>query len=97
MALGLMVGVQSWIRLGSAEDKESATRHGAARIALILASIAAYGVLWYFIDFRVTTFLLFAGLVAIGGGRGWKAFLLFPAIATAVLYVFFGLLLKVPL
>lgn len=98
IVLSLLIAAETWLRPpGSGEEQESSTRRGAARIALIFLLIAVYGVLWYFIDFRVSTFLLFTGLVAINGGRGWKAFLLFPAITTAVLYLFFDLLLKVPL
>jgi len=75
----------------------SATRQGAWRLATMLASIAGYGVLWYFVDFRVSTAILFAALTWLGGGRGWKALVLFPIGATALLYLLFGVLLRVPL
>lgn len=69
---------------------------GAVRIVLTFAAVAAYGVLWQFFDFRVVTFLLVAGLVAVGGGRGWKSLLLFPLIVMLVLWGLFGVLLRVP-
>lgn len=76
---------------------ESATRQGSQRLALMLATILGYGVLWYFVDFRVSTAILFVALTWLGGGRGWKALILFPVLATAVLYFLFGVLLRVPL
>jgi len=75
----------------------SATRQGAWRLATMLASIAGYGVLWYFVDFRVSTAILFVALTWLGGGRGWKALILFPIGVTAILYLLFGVLLRVPL
>ena len=79
------------------DEPEAATRQGAWRLAAMLASIAGYGVLWYFVDFRVSTAVLFAALTWLGGGRGWKALLLFPIGVTAILYLLFGVLLRVPL
>ena len=76
---------------------EEATREGTWRLTAMLASIVGYGVLWYFIDFRVSTTLLFIALTWLGGGRGWKALLLFPIVVTAILYLLFGVLLRVPL
>ncbi|UCR90297.1 tripartite tricarboxylate transporter TctB family protein [Mycetocola spongiae] len=78
-------------------DIEEPTRLGVIRVISFLATIAVYGVLWYFIAFPIATFILFAAMVWVLGERGWKALLLFPAVATGVLYVLFGLLLKVPL
>ncbi|MBB6121830.1 tripartite tricarboxylate transporter TctB family protein [Nocardiopsis algeriensis] len=76
---------------------DPATREGAWRLVAMLGSILGYGVLWYFVDFRVSTALLFAALTWIGGGRGWKALLLFPVVVTTVLHLLFGVLLRVPL
>ena len=70
---------------------------GAVRIVLTFAAVAVYGLLWQFFDFRLVTFLLVAGLVAVGGGRGWKSLLLFPLIVMLVLWGLFGVLLRVPL
>lgn len=100
LALSIGLAVQT-LRRPSApvEDgvPESATRQGSQRLALMLAAIVGYGVLWYFVDFRVSTAILFVALTWLGGGRGWKALILFPVLATAVLYVLFGVLLRVPL
>ena len=79
------------------DTPEEATREGAWRLTAMLASIVGYGVLWYFIDFRVSTLVLFIALTWLGGGRGWKALILFPIAATAILYLLFGVLLRVPL
>jgi hypothetical protein len=38
-----------------------------------------------------------AGLVYVTGGRGVRALIVFPAVTTVLLYVIFGLLLRVPL
>lgn len=76
---------------------EEATRQGAWRLTAMLATIVGYGVLWYFIDFRVSTLLLFIALTWLGGGRGWKALILFPITVTAILYLLFGVFLRVPL
>lgn len=69
---------------------------GILRILLTIGSIVVYGVLWHFFDFRIVTLLLVAALVAIGGGRGWKSLILFPAIVTFVLWGLFSVLLRVP-
>ncbi|GLU48223.1 tripartite tricarboxylate transporter TctB family protein [Nocardiopsis ansamitocini] len=97
MGLSLLHAGLSWARPRALEAPEEATRAGAVRLVAILAAILGYGVLWYFVDFRVSTAVLFAGLTYIGGGRGWKALLIFPVITTAVLYLLFGVLLRVPL
>ncbi|RLP77249.1 tripartite tricarboxylate transporter TctB family protein [Mycetocola tolaasinivorans] len=96
--LSLGVAVKEFIAPSAADpDLQPPTRTGIIRVAAFLAIIAVYGVLWYFIAFPVATFALFAAMVWVLGERGWKALLLFPAITTGVLYVLFGLLLKVPL
>lgn len=79
------------------EGLDTPTRLGTIRVIGFLLIIAVYGVIWYFVAFPIATFILFAAMVALLGERNWKALLLFPAIATGVLYVLFGLLLKVPL
>jgi len=81
----------------TAELPDPASRTGALRLTAMLLAVLGYGVLWYFVDFRVSTPVLLAALVHLGGGRGWKALLVFPAVVTAVLYLLFGVLLKVPL
>lgn len=41
--------------------------------------------------------LLLAGLVRLYGGRTWKSLLLFPLLTTALTYLVFGTLLRIPL
>ncbi|WP_051298092.1 tripartite tricarboxylate transporter TctB family protein [Brevibacterium album] len=80
----------------SGGEVEAGSRAGTVRIALVFAAVAAYGAAWLVFDFRLVTALLLAALVAIGGGRGWKGLVLFPLIVTLVLWLLFGLLLRVP-
>lgn len=80
----------------AAEEMPARQPGGERRILLTLTAVLLYGVLWHFLDFRVVTVLLVAALAAIGGGRGWKALVLFPAVVTAVLWTLFGVLLRVP-
>lgn len=95
--LSLGVGIKEAVRPSTNETVESTARGGALKLMLVLAAVIAYGFLWYYVDFRVSTFLFVAALVLILGGRGWRAWLLFPALCMIVLYALFGLLLKVPL
>jgi len=73
------------------------TLGGLLRLALVLALVAGFGLAWYRLHFLLVMPFLLAGLVAVGGGRGLRDLLLVPALATAVLYGVFGLLLRVPL
>lgn len=84
-------------RPAAPDAPEPATRAGALRLASMLLAILGYGVLWYFVDFRVSTTVLVAALTFLAGGRGWKALLAFPVICTMVLYLLFGVLLRVPI
>lgn len=74
-----------------------ATRSGAVRLAVMLAAVVGYGPLWYFVDFRVSTTLLLVALTFVAGERGYKALLVFPVACTTVLYLLFGVLLRVPI
>lgn len=91
----LLVGVA--IRTPDAPSEDAPTKRGIARMLLVLAAVAAYGVAWYFLHFVIVTLLLAAGLTFVLGGRGWRDLVLFPVIVTVVLYGVFGLLLGVPL
>lgn len=100
LGLSIAHGVVSAIRPPTqAEDDGPGelTRSGVLRLLSMLAVIAGYGVLWSFIDFRVSTTILFIALSYLGGGRGWKALIAFPVVATMTLYLLFGVLLRVPL
>lgn len=92
------VGIKELLAPSEPDDAiQPPTRAGAIRVISVFAAIAAYGVIWYFVAFPIATFALFVALVWILGGRGWKALIAFPFMCTLVLYVLFGLLLKVPL
>lgn len=96
--LSVGVAIKEFVVDDRSDDEViAATRLGRVRVAAVIATTFAYGVLWYFLDFRVATFVLVAVLAFIIGGRGWRVLLLFPALVTALLYVLFVLLLKVPL
>ena len=100
LVLSAVLAAGTLLRPGAAVEEdapEAATRQGTWRLTAMLASIAGYGVLWYFVDFRVSTAVLFVALTWLGGGRGWKALILFPIAVTAILYLLFGVLLRVPL
>lgn len=95
------------------EDVTSATRRGWIRCVAAMALSCVFIALWSTLSFSFTvglpglrlTFTAFivvlplyvAGLVAMFGGRGLKALVVFPAIVSVVIYVLFHLLLKVPL
>lgn len=96
--LSVGVAIKDQVSEGKSGDElTAATRLGMIRVAAVIAAAFGYGVLWYFLDFRVATFVLVAGLSYIIGGRGWRALLLFPFLVSLVLYALFVLLLKVPL
>lgn len=78
------------------EELEARRPGGVARIVASLGAVAVYGALWHWLDFRIVTVLLVAGLVAISGGRGWAGLVIFPVVVTTVLWVLFSLLLRVP-
>ncbi|GGM15635.1 MULTISPECIES: tripartite tricarboxylate transporter TctB family protein [Micromonospora] len=79
------------------EDDGPATRSGVVRVAGFLAATVAFGLLWYYVHFLISGLVFVAALIGIAGGRGIKDLLLFPAGVTVVIYVLFGLLLRVPL
>ncbi|GAA3991246.1 tripartite tricarboxylate transporter TctB family protein [Thermobifida alba] len=98
LGLSVLHAALALLRPRSAEElPDAANRAGVLRLTAMLLSILGYGVLWYFVDFRVSTAVLLVALVYLGGGRGWKALLVFPAVVTAVLYLLFGVLLRVPI
>lgn len=81
----------------SGDELTAPTRLGMIRVGAVIAAALGYGLLWYFLDFRIATFVFVASLSFIIGGRGWRALLLFPFVVSLVLYALFVLLLKVPL
>jgi putative tricarboxylic transport membrane protein len=78
------------------EDQEPVTRIGIRRVVGFVLVVLAFGVLWYYVHFLLSGFVLVAALTWVAGGRGPKDLVLFPAVIVAVLYGLFALLLKVP-
>ena len=78
------------------EDEEPVTRIGLRRVVGFVLVILAFGVLWYYVHFLLSGFVLVAALTWVAGGRGVKDLVLFPGVIVAVLYGLFALLLKVP-
>lgn len=97
LSIGVAIKDQVVTADKSGDELTQPTRLGMIRVAAVIAAAFGYGVLWYFLDFRIATFVLVAGLASIIGGRGWRALLLFPFVVSLVLYALFVLLLKVPL
>lgn len=101
LGVALIVGAVALGALGltrpSALEEEPASGHGIARLIAVIALIVGYGAAWYQLHFLVVTGPLIAGLVYVTGGRGVRALVVFPAVTTVLLYVIFGLLLRVPL
>jgi len=101
LGVALVVGAVALAVLGTlrpaAPEEEPASGHGVAQLVAVLALIVAYGAAWYQLHFLVVTGPLIAGLVYVTGGRGVRALIVFPAVTTVLLYVIFGLLLRVPL
>ncbi|WP_249412449.1 tripartite tricarboxylate transporter TctB family protein [Micromonospora endophytica] len=80
------------------DDEEGpASRSGIVRVVGFVAATVAFGLLWYYLHFLVSGLVFVAALTWVAGGRGIKDLLLFPAGVTVVIYVLFGLLLRVPL
>jgi hypothetical protein len=74
-----------------------ATRDGRVRTVLAVVLAALYVLAWPLVGFVVVTPVFLLAATALFGGRGWKALLLFPAALTALLYLLFHTVLKVPL
>lgn len=78
-------------------DLAAATRPGWLKMSATVAATALYFWAWPNIGFLISTVLYIGGLVLLFGGRSWKAALAFPVGTTALLYVLFHYLLRVPL
>ncbi|MBY6414328.1 tripartite tricarboxylate transporter TctB family protein [Rhodococcus sp. BP-252] len=96
VVIGLILIVQA-ILSRVTSDEPPVTMSGGVALTATLSLIVVYGFAWQYFDFRVVTVVLLAGLVAISGGRGLKALIVFPLVTTFILWAVFGLLLQVPL
>jgi putative tricarboxylic transport membrane protein len=96
IGLSLLQVVLAFSRPQVDDENEPATRVGVLRVTGFVIAVLAFGLLWYYVHFLLSGFVLVAALTWIAGGRGIKDLAIFPAIVTAVLYAIFALLLKVP-
>lgn len=88
-------------------DLERVQRGGPRQLILTVLAVAAFIWLWNLrevvllgYELRVFPFLtpvLLAGLVWLYGGRTWVSLLVFPVATTALAYLVFGTLLRIPL
>ncbi|KXK63457.1 hypothetical protein AWW66_02640 [Micromonospora rosaria] len=100
MGLSVLQIVLAFVRTPEADDDEDegpVVRSGIVRVVGFVVATVAFGFLWYFVHFLVSGLVFVAALTWIAGGRGLKDLVLFPAGVTVVIYVLFGLLLRVPL
>lgn len=89
------------------EGLERVQQGGPLRLLLTVGATVAFVAVWsldsvvaagyQFEVFPFAAVLLLAGLTWVYGGRGWRALVLFPVAATALIYVLFHLLLRIPL
>lgn len=77
---------------------ESATRGGRRRLGLTVVIIALFVVAWTGTgNFLVPCVLMLVALLLSYGSRSWKALVVFPVLTTAIIYLLFHLLLRIPL
>lgn len=81
----------------SRSDLEASTRPGWLRLLLTIAVTIAFLAAWPLLGFVFTAPVFIAVVTAIGGGRGFRALLIYPIVMAALIYALFNLLLKVPL
>jgi len=89
------------------EGLEQVQDGGPLRLLLTLGAAVAFVALWNLrsvialgYELKVFPFaavVLLVGLTWVYGGRGWKALVLFPVATTALIYVLFHVLLRIPL
>jgi hypothetical protein len=79
------------------EGVQAATRDGRVRTVLVVVLAAVYVFAWPLIGFVVVTPPFLLAATYLFGGRGWRALVLFPVALTALLYLLFHTVLKVPL
>jgi hypothetical protein len=96
--LGAVLLVRAVLRAPAERDGvQEATRDGRVRTVCVVALAAAYVLLWPLAGFVVVTPLFLIAATYLFGGRGWIALLGFPVGLTALLYLLFHTVLKVPL
>lgn len=96
VALSALQIVVAFVATPDADDLEPTTRLGLFRVIGFVGCVLGFGILWYYVHFLVSGFVLVVALTWVAGGRGVKDLVAFPAVIIAVLYVLFALVLKVP-
>ncbi|OZM79582.1 tripartite tricarboxylate transporter TctB family protein [Pseudonocardia sp. MH-G8] len=76
---------------------QEATSDGRVRTVLVVVLAGVYVLAWPLVGFAVVTPVFLLAATYLFGGRGWKTLLLFPVALSAVLYLLFHTVLKVPL
>lgn len=98
LALSIMLLLIAVIRTPqSRSDLEASTRPGWLRLLFTVAATIAFLAAWPVLGFVFTAPVFIAVVTAIGGGRGFRALLIYPVVMAALIYALFNLLLKVPL
>jgi hypothetical protein len=82
---------------GAREGVLEATRDGRVRTVLVVALAAVYVLVWPLAGFAVVTPVFLIAATYLFGGRSRIALLAFPVGLTALLYLLFHTVLKVPL
>ncbi|MEB3370058.1 tripartite tricarboxylate transporter TctB family protein [Saccharopolyspora mangrovi] len=78
-------------------DLEAATRRGWPLLVATVSLTAAFVALWPLVGFAVAAPVFLSAMTYLVGGRGWRTLLIYPAVVTALVYLPFHTLLKVPL
>ncbi|MGO1315542.1 MAG: tripartite tricarboxylate transporter TctB family protein, partial [Cellulomonadaceae bacterium] len=79
------------------DDVVAGTREGWTRSMAAMVASGLFVVLWTMLPFMVVLPVYVIGLVAVFGGRGVKALLIFPAVVCTIIHLLFDMLLRVPL
>ncbi|MDO5533665.1 MAG: tripartite tricarboxylate transporter TctB family protein [Propionibacteriaceae bacterium] len=98
IACGAWMAFNALTRRRGERDVDRVGSHGWVHVMATVAMTAVVLVLWQVgVSFLVLAPAYLIVLNWVYGLRNWKSLLLFPAIITAILYLVFQLLLKVPL
>ncbi|MFD1506707.1 tripartite tricarboxylate transporter TctB family protein [Georgenia yuyongxinii] len=97
LAISLALLVLALVRApGEREDLQSGTREGLYRVLISSALSVLFLVAWEPVGFIIACPIYLAGLLATYGLRS-RGLVIFPVAVTAVIYVLFDVILRVPL
>lgn len=98
LALSVVLLVVALVRPPAVrEDVEEGTREGWIRAGLAIVLSILFIEVWGAVGFIVPAVAYLLALSVLFGVRSWKFLVLFPLCVTALIYVLFDLLLRVPL